>query len=95
MLAEADGKLGNEEGAPYDCIHVGAAAAGSLHCHFQLLCIQFAVRSGISEVQKTNVKCSDGDAELPAALVEQLRPGGRMVIPVGTNNQVLQTRSPI
>lgn len=27
-LLVADGKLGNEEGAPYDAIHVGAAAAG-------------------------------------------------------------------
>lgn len=53
MFAVADGKLGNVERAPYDCIHIGAAVA-----------------------------------ELPGALVEQLRPGGPMVIPVGTNTQV-------
>lgn len=28
ICAGADGKLGNEEGAPYNAIHVGAAAAG-------------------------------------------------------------------
>lgn len=27
---DADGKKGNEEGAPYDAIHVGAAAKGKL-----------------------------------------------------------------
>jgi protein-L-isoaspartate(D-aspartate) O-methyltransferase len=48
VIKEGDGRIGLPDYAPYDCIHVGAAAD-----------------------------------EMPQELLNQLAPGGRMVIPVG------------
>ena len=52
VLIEGDGRLGCKEYAPYNCIHVGAAASS-----------------------------------IPNELVDQLANGGRLVVPVGRENE--------
>jgi hypothetical protein len=92
----ADGKLGYAERGPYDAIHVGAAAAGLetppitifTSSPDQSVCPNYQYIISLSLSLSLSDMCSIDEAELPDALVNQLKPNGRMVIPVGTSSQV-------
>jgi hypothetical protein len=85
VIAVADGFNGLPEHAPYDAIHVGAAAPGVYHRRDAAIAIYSILRR-----IRCRASCPQRlGAEVPQALVEQLKPGGLMVVPVGVHDQAV------
>lgn len=77
---DGDGWKASEEGWQYDAIHVGACAGQYI----------FSIpHPPIHTLTHTNTDAFSSIETLPEELVEQLRPGGRMVIPLGEHSQYL------